>query len=215
MRAVKLTFSLFILILAIIMQGCGSATTAQSAIPHAAPSVARSDHSPIRPTATTSSSAVATPAQGAMTNPARLIIPSIGVVAPVEAVGILSTGDLATPTQNPWEHVGWYETGPRPGEVGSAVIDGHLDRPGGYPAVFWNLRALHVGDKVVVMDTGGKSWTFRVNRVALYPPQQAPVQEIFGNDAGHYLNLITCAGDWIPSQHQTTLRLVVFTTLVS
>ncbi|HAT44194.1 MAG TPA: hypothetical protein DCS90_03745 [Ktedonobacter sp.] len=80
---------------------------------------------------------------------------------------------------------------------------------------YWNLRALHVGDKVVVMDTGGKSWTFRVNRVALYPPQQAPVQEIFGNEAGHYLNLITCAGDWIPSQHQTTLRLVVFTTLVS
>ncbi len=26
-----------------------------------------------------------------------------------------------------------------------------------------------------------------------------------------FLNLITCAGDWIPSQHQTTLRLVVYT----
>jgi hypothetical protein len=25
--------------------------------------------------------------------------------------------------------------------------------------------------------------------------------------------LITCAGDWIPSQHQTSLRLVVYTTL--
>jgi hypothetical protein len=25
--------------------------------------------------------------------------------------------------------------------------------------------------------------------------------------------LITCAGDWIPSQHQTTLRLVVYTSL--
>lgn len=215
MRGAKLTCCLFILFLAIILQGGGSAATAQSAIPHASPSVAGSEHAPVHSTATTSSSAVATPTQGTMKNPARLIIPSIGVIAPVETVGILSSGDLATPTQNPWDHVGWYETGPRPGDVGSAVIDGHLDRPGGYPAVFWNLRALHVGDNVVVMDTGGKSWTFRVTRVALYPPQQAPVQEIFGNNAGHYLNLITCAGDWIPSQHQTTLRLVVFTTLVS
>ena len=50
-------------------------------------------------------------------------------------------------------------------------------------------------------------------QVAFYSPQDAPIQEIFGNEAGTYLNLITCAGDWIASQHQTTLRLVVYTTL--
>ena len=38
-------------------------------------------------------------------------------------------------------------------------------------------------------------------------------KDIFGNLGGRYLNLITCAGDWIPSQHQTTLRLVVYTSL--
>jgi hypothetical protein len=47
-----------------------------------------------------------------------------------------------------------------------------------------------------------------------YTPDQAPLQDIFGNQGGTYLNLITCAGDWIPGQHQTSLRLVVFTTLV-
>lgn len=215
MRAAKLTFRLFILILAIILQGCGSSATTQSALPHASLSSARSDHSPIRPTATTSPTVTTTPMPATLANPARIIIPSIGVVAPVESVGILSNGELATPTQSPWEHVGWYENGSRPGELGSAVIDGHLDRPGGYPAIFWNLRSLHPGDKVTVIDTHGKLLTFGVTRVALYPPQQAPVQEIFGNNAGHYLNLITCAGDWIPSQHQTTMRLVVFTSLVS
>ena len=35
----------------------------------------------------------------------------------------------------------------------------------------------------------------------------------FGNGGGTYLNLITCAGAWIPDQHQTTQRLVVYTTL--
>jgi sortase (surface protein transpeptidase) len=109
--------------------------------------------------------------------------------------------------------VGWYNAGTIPGERGSAVIDGHLDRPGGYPAVFWNLRYVQVGDAVIVVNRRGKTLHFHVTRILFYPPQDAPVQDIFGNTAGTFLNLITCAGDWIPSQHQTTLRLVVYTTL--
>ncbi len=146
--------------------------------------------------------------------PAHLIIPRIGVDAPVENVNIQSNGDLGTPVQNQWEGVGWYSNGPRPGQAGSAVIDGHLDRPGGYPAVFWYLRDVQVGDVIMVVDTNGKTLRFRVTRTAAYPPLAAPLQEIFGDSGGTYLNLITCAGTWIPSQHQTTLRLVVYTTLI-
>ncbi len=146
--------------------------------------------------------------------PAHLIIPRIGVDAPVENVNIQSNGDLGTPVQNQWEGVGWYSNGPRPGQAGSAVIDGHLDRPGGYPAVFWYLRNVQVGDVIMVVDTNGKTLRFRVTRTAAYPPLDAPLQEIFGDSGGTYLNLITCAGTWIPSQHQTTLRLVVYTTLI-
>ena len=146
--------------------------------------------------------------------PLRLSIPAIGVTAFVESLGLLPNGDLATPAQNPWEDVGWYDLGPHPGDSGSAVIDGHLDRPGGYPAVFWRLRAIQVGDDVQVTNKGGNTLHFRVTRIAFYAPDQAPLQDIFGNLGGRYLNLITCAGDWIPSQHQTTLRQVVYTTLV-
>ncbi len=145
--------------------------------------------------------------------PVRLVIPAIDINASVESVGIRSDSDLATPTQHPWEDVGWYDLGPLPSERGSAVIDGHLDRPGGYPAVFWRLRDIQVGDDVQVIGSAGKGVHFRVTRIAYYPPDQAPLQDIFGNLGGRYLNLITCAGDWIPSQHQTTLRLVVYTAL--
>jgi hypothetical protein len=65
----------------------------------------------------------------------------------------------------------------------------------------------------MVIDANGKTLRFRVTGIAFYSPQDAPVQEIFGNKTSAYLNLITCAGDWIPSQHQTTLRLVVYTSL--
>jgi len=146
-------------------------------------------------------------------NPLRLLIPAIGVNAFIEKVGVTPDGDLAVPAQNPWEDVGWYGSGPSPGEPGSAVIDGHLDRPGGYPAVFWNLRNLQVGNVVTVINTHGKAFHFHVTSIVFYSPPDAPIQQIFANNSGTYLNLITCAGDWIPSQHQTTLRLVVYTAL--
>jgi len=157
----------------------------------------------------------------AKASPARLLIPAIGVNAAVEEVGIVPNGKWAgdmetpraTPTGGQWKNVGWYNAGPRPGERGSAVIDGHLDDQNGSPAVFWNLHKLHIGDEVLVVMSNGKKLTFRVSRIESYPPKAAPLQDIFGNNGGIYLNLITCAGDWIPSQQQTTLRLVVYTTL--
>src|SRR6266571_6093827 len=146
-------------------------------------------------------------------NPVRLIIPTITINAPVEWVGTQPNADLATPTQSPWQDVGWYNLGPHPGERGSAVIDGHLDRPGGLPAVFWRLHTLQVGNDVQVENATGRMLHFRVTRIAFYAPQQAPLQEIFGNRGGAYLNLITCAGAWDSSSHQTTLRQVVYTVL--
>jgi len=156
---------------------------------------------------------IPTPVEQAQTYPIRLEIPAIGVNAPIVPVGILPNGDLQTPAVHPWVDAGWFASGPVPGEPGSAVIDGHLDRPGGYPATFWFLRNIQVGDEVMVISAQGTTERFRVTRIAFYPPQAAPLQEIFGNNGGTYLNLITCAGDWIPSQHQTTLRLVVYTVL--
>ena len=144
----------------------------------------------------------------------HLVIPTIGVNASIEPVGVLSDGNLAVPTRKPWDGVGWYQYGPYPGSRGSAVIDGHLDRPGGSPAVFWKLRNLHIGDIIMVVNPGEKPLRFRVINMKYYAPDNAPLQAIFKNTTGTFLNLITCAGQWIPNQHQTTLRLVIYTALV-
>ncbi len=144
----------------------------------------------------------------------HLIIPTLGVNASIEPVGVLADGDLAVPTQKPWDGVGWYQYGPYPGAQGSAVIDGHLDRPGGAPAVFWKLRNLNIGDSIMVVNPGEKPLHFRVMNMKYYTANNAPLHTIFGNMTGTFLNLITCAGQWIPNQHQTTLRLVIYTALV-
>ncbi len=211
MRSIAKFFICPIVLLLLLLTGCGTAaqtttasTTRPTAIPQSSPTATKVVPTFIASPVVTVSAAV----------PAHLIIPSINVDSPVENVNIQSNGDLGTPQQNQWEGVGWYSNGPRPGEAGSAVIDGHLDRPGGYPAIFWDLRKVQVGDAIMVVDAKGKTLHFRVTRTASYPPQAAPLQEIFGDAGGTYLNLITCAGTWIPSQKQTTLRLVVYTTLV-
>jgi LPXTG-site transpeptidase (sortase) family protein len=204
MHATRLMVQLLALIMLLTLGTCGSASTSEETevrVPHANNVSTRLTVLPRR-------------TMDKAANPIRLVIPAVGINAFIEPVAFQPDGDMATPAQNPWEDVGWYNVGPRPGERGSAVIDGHLDRPGGYPAVFWRLRDMHVGDEVLVMNTTGEMQHFRVTRISLYSPQEAPIQDIFGNWGGTYLNLITCAGDWIPSEHQTNLRLVVYTTLV-
>jgi sortase (surface protein transpeptidase) len=144
----------------------------------------------------------------------RLIISAIHLDAAVEMVDLKANGDLDTPQEHPLEDVGWYKMGPEPGARGSAVIDGHLDRPGGSPAVFWYLSRLQVRDDVTVLTSRGRTLHFHVTHMQAYQPRTAPLQAIFGDMSGNYLNLITCAGDWIPTEHQTTQRLVVYTSLV-
>ncbi len=145
---------------------------------------------------------------------AQLIIPLIEVNAPLEAVGIASDGSMALPTQHPWDDVGWYAYGPYPGEVGSAVLAGHLNRPDGSSAVFWKLRLLHRGNIVIIKERSGRIMRFSVLDLQVYTLTQAPKQRIFGQRGGAFLNLITCAGVWQPALHQTNQRLIVYTKLL-
>lgn len=206
MRYWRSVFVVLICAGAFFLAACSSITTTQEANIQEPPEQLYAG-------AAGSPTATVTPVPVDEAQPVHLSVPSVGINAFIEQVGTLANGDMATPTQNPWVDAGWYSDGPHPGEQGSAVIDGHLDRPGGYPAVFWYLRNVHAGDPVYVTEKDGRQLRFHVTRIAYYTPQDAPLQDIFGNSSGIYLNLITCAGDWIPAQKQTTLRLVVYTAL--
>ncbi len=147
--------------------------------------------------------------------PARLIIPSIGVDANVQSVGLYWKGDGTMGIPTNFTDVAWYNGGPRPGEPGSAVIDGHLDGHDVKEAVFYNLGNLKNGDLVEVLDTKGKTWKFKVVDIKSYD-YDASATDVFSGDVSKArLNLITCAGDWMAAQHLYTKRIVVFTELVT
>ncbi len=145
--------------------------------------------------------------------PAKLKIPAIKVSASVQYVGEGKSGNMAVPTN--FTDVGWYRAGTVPGEVGSAVMDGHVDNALALPGVFKHLDALKIGDDVYVVTNGGQSLHFRVTGVDTYAENEAPASQIFSSSDGQaHLNLVTCAGDWIQKDKSYNERLVVYTTLV-
>lgn len=140
--------------------------------------------------------------------PVRLRIPRIGVDAVIGPVGLTAEGDLGTPTSP--VSTGWYNGGPRPGEVGSSVIDGHYGMANDKPAVFDSLNALQVGDKIQVEDEKGVVTTFIVTGSRLYSTEEDATAVFRTSDGKARLNLITCQGVWNAGQSNYETRLVVF-----
>ena len=88
---------------------------------------------------------------------------------------------------------GWYRSGPAPGDVGPAVLTGHVDSVAG-PAVFFRLRDVAVGDPVSVTRTDGTTVRFTVTRVARFPKDAFPTAEVYAPTPRAELRLITCGG---------------------
>ena len=144
--------------------------------------------------------------------PVRLSIPSINVNARIEYVGIKSDGNMDVPVLP--QDVGLYRFGASIGDVGNAVIAGHLDYYNVGPAVFWDLGKLKPGDTVEVYTSQKTKLTFQVNDVQIYPDAQFPRDTVFGGSGNRNLNLVTCEGSFDPVSSNYNRRLVVYTTLV-
>jgi LPXTG-site transpeptidase (sortase) family protein len=142
--------------------------------------------------------------------PLRLQIPSIEVDANIQSVGRVAEGRMGIP--NNFTDVARYNLGPKPGEKGSAVIDGHLDTVKDANAVFIRLSELKKGDQVFVIDKKNQKIKFRVLGSEIYDESKAPVEKIFGPvGSSSRLNLITCDGVWNQKVHNYSQRLVVYT----
>lgn len=140
--------------------------------------------------------------------PLRLNIPKLRVKALVESVGLTTDGAVGVP-KGP-NNVAWYNLGPRPGEVGSAVISGHYGWKNNIPAVFDYLFKLKKGDKVYIQDDRGTTTVFIVRKTQIYD-QNAEAAEVFNSSDGQaHLNLVTCLGTWNKFQKSYSQRLVVF-----
>lgn len=141
--------------------------------------------------------------------PVRIRIPAIGVDSEIEQVTVASDGTMDVPKHQ--FNTAWYSPGARPGEVGSAVIVGHVDWVLSKRAVFTDLYRLKSGDKISVLNQDGVDISFVVRSSKTYDANQDATNVFTSTDGLAHLNLITCVGAWDRSANTYTQRLVVFT----
>ncbi len=149
--------------------------------------------------------------RGEVPVPTRLVIPAIGVDTSVQALGRNADGTAEVPTEV--SYVGWYDLGPRPGQLGPAVILGHVDSVSG-PGVFYRLRSLLPGDVVTVV-AGTKAMRFEVSRLTSYSKDQFPTSAVFGPTPVPELRLVTCSGAFDSATGHYMDNLVVYAILIS
>jgi hypothetical protein len=144
--------------------------------------------------------------------PVSLRVPAITLSVSLSTLGLNPDGTVQVPDND--TQPGWFRLGPSPGQIGSAVILGHVDTYAG-PGVFFQLRALVPGDQVRVSLTDGAVVTFDVTSVVQYAKAQFPAQEVYQSHGSSALQLVTCGGVFDQATGHYLSNVVVYTSFVS
>lgn len=165
--------------------------------------------------------------------PLRLLIPKIGVDAPVFGVGVtpkhVMDAPMGPPDDPSWHQAFWYRGSAVPGAASTALLAGHIDG-GGRPATFARLSELRKGDRIVVHDTRTDlDVKFVVTGAVQFSLAQTATPAVLAlmygvgpvegkkpqpsDDGLAHLTLVTCSGTYVAGTHDH--RLAVFATRIA
>ncbi len=148
----------------------------------------------------------------ARSRPVTLIIPALKIDTVVGTLGLQPDHQVMVPTTT--HVVGWYDDGPTPGEIGSAVILGHVDSFAG-PGTFFYLKDLKSGDSITAKLADGVVTHFEVVSVVQYSKTAFPDRLVYGSHGTRMLQLVTCGGAFDHSTGHYESNIVVYSRLVS
>jgi sortase (surface protein transpeptidase) len=127
--------------------------------------------------------------------PDRIRIPAIRVDAPLMGLGLTRQGSLDVPPPKKTNLAGWYESGTTPGEVGTAIVAGHVDNADG-PSVFYDLGGLTRGSTIEIERRDGGVAVFTVDANEVYDAKGFPDKKVYGAADRPELRVITCGGGY-------------------
>jgi len=142
--------------------------------------------------------------------PVSISIPDLSIAQGLIELGVTPDLQLEVPTNG--DDIGWWNTGPSPGEPGGAVIAAHVSWNGGQPAIFVDLDDLPMGAEIIVDRADGTTATYVVARIERYAKEDFPNELIYRRDGPTQLYVITCAGDLVNGSYAE--NIVVFADLV-
>jgi sortase (surface protein transpeptidase) len=148
----------------------------------------------------------------ARSRPIHLSIPAIHLSVPLSVLGLNADGTVSVPID--FNEPGWYHLDAAPGQIGSAVILGHIDSYLG-PAVFAELHDLVPGDRITVQLANGSTARFVVIGKATYLKTQFPASLVYGPRSYSALQLVTCGGTFDDTTRSYLSNLVIYSALLT
>lgn len=125
--------------------------------------------------------------------PVRIVIPELGVDAPVDPVGVYEDGSVEIPEDV--ARVGWYRFGAHPvAGRGSTVIVGHRDGFDQGAGAFYSISALAPGDVVEIQLSDGSIRPYEVVAREAVAKELLPSDDIFDEGGPERLTLVSCIG---------------------
>jgi hypothetical protein len=147
--------------------------------------------------------------------PVSVAIPAIGVQSALLRLGLNPDGTIQVPDlSTSADEAAWYKYSVTPGQLGTSVIEGHVDSDQG-PAVFYRLGALRPGEHIDVRLADGITAVFRVTGVREYAKADFPTKMIYGQTNYASLRLVTCGGTFDFATGHYLSSVVVFASLIS
>ena len=147
--------------------------------------------------------------------PVSVSIPAIGVKSKLLHLGLNKDGSIQVPNlMTSANEAAWYKYSATPGQIGTSVIEGHVDSYAG-PAVFYRLGALRPGNRINVTRADGITAVFRVTGVREYRKDKYPADTIYAPANFAALRLITCGGGYDAVTGHYLGAVVVYASLVS
>ena len=142
-------------------------------------------------------------------SPYRIIMPSIGVNAPVVTYGLDANQVPEVPYNG--HDVAWYDFSAVPGTGGNAVFAGHVTWSG--HAVFYDLDLLNPGDDIFLEGTDGTKVYYKVSEAFLVDASDPNALAVMGPSGGDTMTVITCGGSYFYvggiAEYDYTHRLVI------
>jgi len=140
--------------------------------------------------------------------PVEVRLPTLGIVAPVEEVGLTPDGDVGIPDSP--RSVGWFRGAAVPGDPGTAVLASHVDSRREGLGVFAGLVRVAVGDRVELVAADGTTTLWTIVAREQVPKDELPSGRLFGLAGGPALALVTCGGRFDAAARSYTDNVIVW-----
>lgn len=195
-----------------------STASASPSASAAAPTSAAASADPMSPATSTDTTipapAALQPSGQTVALPTSVSIPTLSVMSTLIPLGVNPDLTVQVPLLTSAGQAGWFDLGVRPGEIGSAVLLGHVNADG-VTGVFNKLGTMNLGDIVSVGRADGTTVSFKVIRVHTVLKSQFPSQEVYGPKSDAEIQLITCGGTLDRAAHNYLSSVIVTGVLVS